>query len=69
MMAEHPMDVLFATAKRHGIPMSRVCEAAGVDPTTPSRWRRGKTRPTADKLFELQVALSTLVSTQKGEAA
>lgn len=62
MMAEHPLEVLFATAKEHGIPMSRVCEAAGVDPTTPSRWKRGVTRPTADKLFELQTALAKLVA-------
>ena len=65
MMTEHPMDALFATAKQHGIPMSRVCEVAGVDPTTPSRWKRGLTRPTADKLFDLQVALSRLVDEAK----
>jgi transcriptional regulator with XRE-family HTH domain len=61
MEATHPLDRLFATAKQHGIPMSRVCERAHVDQTTPSRWKRGLNRPTADKLFALEIALDELV--------
>ena len=59
----HGCTLCHGEATRH--PMSRVCEVAGVDPTTPSRWKRGLTRPTADKLFDLQVALSRLVDEAK----
>lgn len=64
MEQQHPLDSLFASAKAHRIPMSRVCEKAGVDPTTPSRWKRGITRPSADKLFDLQTALDRIVAEQ-----
>ncbi|WP_053554222.1 helix-turn-helix domain-containing protein [Sphingopyxis sp. 113P3] len=69
MEQQHPLDSLFASAKANRIPMSRVCERAGVDPTTPSRWKRGLTRPTADKLFELQKALAVLVEEREAEIA
>lgn len=62
MEQQHPLDQLFATAKANRVPMSRVCKDAGIDPTTPSRWKRGITRPTADKLFELQKALNAIVA-------
>lgn len=61
MEALHPLDRLFGRAKAFGVPMSRVCELANVDATTPSRWRRGKTRPSADKLFALEVALEQII--------
>lgn len=64
MEQQHPLDSLFASAKAHRIPMSRVCELAEVDPTTPSRWKRGLTRPSADKLFALQTALDRIVAEQ-----
>lgn len=64
MEQEHPLDRLFAEAKAHRIPMSRVCEIAGVDPTTPSRWKRKLARPTADKLFDMQRALDGIVAEQ-----
>lgn len=60
----HPLDRLFERAKTNGVPMSRVCELAKVDATTPSRWRRGKTRPSADKLFALEVALDKILQGQ-----
>lgn len=41
--------------------MARVCERANVDVTTPSRWKRGITRPSADKLFALEVALNEII--------
>lgn len=65
MQTPHPLDQLFATAKEHGIPMSHICERAKVDPTTPSRWKRGIARPTADKLFALDVALNQLIGERK----
>lgn len=64
MEALHPLDRLFERAKTNGVPMSRVCELANVDATTPSRWRRGKTRPSADKLFALEVALDKILQGQ-----
>lgn len=69
MEQQHPLDSLFASAKAHRIPMSRVCERANIDPTTPSRWKRGLTRPSADKLFELQKALARLVEEREAEVA
>lgn len=66
MEARHPLDRLLERAKANGIPMSRVCELANVDATTPSRWKRGKTRPSADKLFALEVALDQIL---RGQAA
>jgi transcriptional regulator with XRE-family HTH domain len=62
MEQQHPLERLFAEAREHRIPMSRVCEMAGVDPTTPSRWKRKLTRPSADKLFDLQNALDRIVA-------
>lgn len=68
MEQQHPLDSLFASAKAHRIPMSRICERAEIDPTTPSRWKRGITRPSADKLFELQKALASIVAEQSSAA-
>jgi transcriptional regulator with XRE-family HTH domain len=67
MQNEHPLDQLFATAKQHGVPMAHVCERAGIDATTPSRWKRGLTRPTADKLFELGNALTEIIAERTPE--
>lgn len=61
METTHPLDRLFAQAKANGIPMARVCERANVDATTPSRWKRGITRPSADKLFALEIALNEII--------
>lgn len=61
MQDPNPLERLFASAKIHGVPMSRLCEEAGVDPTTPSRWKRGKTKPTLEKLMDLQGALDRIV--------
>lgn len=61
MQDTNPLEQLFASAKTHGVPMSRLCEAAGVDPTTPSRWKRGVTKPTLEKLMDLQAALDRIV--------
>lgn len=69
MEQQHPLDSLLASAKAHRVPMSRVCKLAGVDPTTPSRWKRGITRPTADKLFDLQKALASILAELSQERA
>lgn len=58
----NPLDQLFADAKMHGIPMARLCEEAGIDPTTPSRWKRGLTKPSFEKLMGLREALTEIVA-------
>lgn len=68
MQTIHPLDRLLATAKQHGIPMAHVCSRAGVDETTPSRWKRGVTRPSSDKLYALEVALNELVAERQAAA-
>lgn len=57
-----PLDALFASAKQHRIPMVAICKRAGVDPTTPSRWKRGKNGATLEKVTQLRGALSALIS-------
>lgn len=57
----HPLDRLFKTAEAHRVPMSRICERAGIAPTTPSRWKQSKTKPTVEKLFALETALAAIV--------
>lgn len=64
MQDTNPLDRLFADAKAHGVPMSRLCDATGIDPTTPSRWRRGLADPSLSKLLELQAALAKIVGEQ-----
>ncbi len=57
-----PLDALFARAKKHRIPMAAICKRAEVDPTTPSRWRRGKNGATVDRLNKLNAALSDIIA-------
>jgi transcriptional regulator with XRE-family HTH domain len=57
-----PLDALFARAKKHRIPMAAICKRAEVDPTTPSRWKRGKNGATLDRLTKLNDALATLIA-------
>lgn len=58
----NPIDALFASAKQHRVPMSLICERAGVDPTTPSRWKRKKNGATVEALHKLTSALSEIVN-------
>ncbi len=57
-----PLNDLFAIAKQHRIPMATICTRANVDPTTPSRWKRGKNGATVEKLTALHGALRTLIA-------
>lgn len=58
----NPIDALFASAKLHRVPMSLICERAGVDPTTPSRWKRKKNGATVEALHKLNTALTAILN-------
>lgn len=62
MEQEDPLSALFARAKEQRIPMAAICKEAGVDPTTPSRWKRNKNGATLSKIRQLQDALTKLES-------
>lgn len=64
-----PLDALFVTAKRHGIPMATICERAKVASSTPSRWKRQKNGATVAKLNELTAALNGIIAEQTSAAA
>lgn len=66
---DDPLDALFAKAKKHRIPMAAICRRAEVDPTTPSRWKRGKNGATLDRLTKLNEALAELISEIGQQAA
>jgi transcriptional regulator with XRE-family HTH domain len=63
-----PLSAFFATAKRHRIPMAAICDRAKVDPTTPSRWKRGKNGATVETLTALNGALSSIIAEQSAAA-
>ncbi|EQA96829.1 hypothetical protein V475_20435 [Sphingobium baderi LL03] len=41
--------------------MSAICKAAGIAPTTPSRWKRGKNGATLDRIQRLNDALAEIL--------
>jgi len=57
-----PLDTLFARAKQHRIPMATICRRAEIDPTTPSRWKRGRNGATLDKVSKLHGALNEIIA-------
>lgn len=61
-----PLSDLFAMAKQHRIPMAVVCKRASpaIDPTTPSRWKRGLNGANLDTVKRLNEALAELVAEQ-----
>jgi hypothetical protein len=62
MEQDDPLETLFARAKQHRIPMATICKRAEIDPTTPSRWKRGKNGATLEKVTKLNGALSEILS-------
>lgn len=64
MLDTNPIDALFARAQQHRVPMSLICERAGVAETTPSRWKRGKNGATVEAVTKLQAALSEILEEQ-----
>lgn len=68
METANPLDTLFSRAAANGIPMYRICEAAGIAPTTPSRWRKNKTSPMLSKVVALNEALDGILAQQDAAA-
>jgi transcriptional regulator with XRE-family HTH domain len=60
METEDPVDRLYARAAKHGITMAAICEAAGVAPTTPSRWKNDRNGATLGTIRKLNAALDRL---------
>lgn len=56
------LDAFFVRAKKHRIPMAAICKRALVDPTTPSRWRRGKNGATLERVNRLNEALTAIIA-------
>lgn len=59
-----PIAALFARASSHRVPMSLICLRAGMAPTTPSRWKRGKNGATLDAVSKLSSALNDIIAEQ-----
>ena len=62
MEQDDPLETLFDRAARYRIPMAAICTRAGVDPTTPSRWKRKKNGATLEKVNQLSGALAELIA-------
>ena len=60
------LDAFFVRAKKHRIPMAAICKRALVDPTTPSRWRRGKNGATLERVNRLNEALTAIIAEDAG---
>ena len=61
MEQDDPLQSLFERAKTNRVAMATICRRAGVDPTTPSRWKRNKNGATLDKIKQLHAALSEIL--------
>lgn len=64
MQDTNPIEALFERAKSNRVPMSLICRRAGVDPTTPSRWKRKLNGATVEAVTKLNVALSEIITEQ-----
>lgn len=56
-----PVATLFERVNACGIPMVRICRKAGIDETTPSRWKRGKNGANLNHVLRLHAALDELL--------
>lgn len=58
------IEPLFKKAKLAKIPIVKICERAGVAPTTPSRWRRKGLSPNLSTFNKMSRALDELIEEQ-----
>jgi hypothetical protein len=56
-----PIDLLFARAKEFGIPMSAICDEAGVAQSTPSRWKVDPDSAKRRTIRKLEEALDRII--------
>ena len=54
-------------AKSKGLPMSKACELANIHPSTPSRWRNGRTSPRMQEFAKLYEAIVAYSAPRKGK--
>ncbi len=65
MQDTNPIEALFERAKSNRVPMSHICKLAGVDPTTPSRWKNKRNGATVEAVNKLNAALSAILNDQQ----
>lgn len=68
-MEHDPIEALYARANEHGVAMSRICDAAGVARSTPSRWRNSKNGASMTVLRRLNEKLDELIVTKRKRTA
>lgn len=68
-MDTNPVDALYERAAAHRVPMAEICRTAGIDPTTPSRWRRNRNGATVERLTRLSAALDTIIAKSPAKQA
>lgn len=69
MEQDDPLETLFSRARQYGVPISAICQRAGIDPTTPSRWKRGKNGANYRKLAQMRRALAEIIEERGAEVA
>jgi len=69
MLNTDPIASLYERARNNGVPMSAICDRAGVAQTTPSRWKNGRNGATVEAVSKLESALSEILSERTGKAA
>lgn len=61
MEQTHTIEALFSLAKAHRVPMATICKQAGIDPTTPSRWKRKLNGANFESVNRLHAALNAIL--------
>jgi len=65
MQTTDPIAAFFERARTSRVPMSHICDRAGVDPTTPSRWKRKKNGATVEAVNKLETALNAILNERR----
>lgn len=68
---EHPDDIpqMEVTLKRLGVPVSRLCENAGINQSTWGRWKRGVVQPNFTSWNSVVAAYQAILSQKDLEGA
>lgn len=65
MEQANPVTALFDKARSNRVPMSRICERANVQTSTPSRWKRNLNSPNLATVAKLQDALDAILADER----